>query len=43
MAVLVILVFLRSARSTVITAVSIPMSLLIAVIALFAADYSLIS
>jgi multidrug efflux pump subunit AcrB len=41
MAVLVILVFLRSARSTIITAISIPMSLLIAVIALFATDYSL--
>ena len=41
MAVLVILVFLRSARSTIITAISIPMSLLIAVIALYASDYTL--
>ncbi|MDO5498221.1 MAG: efflux RND transporter permease subunit [Propionibacteriaceae bacterium] len=41
MAVLVILLFLRSARSTIITAISIPLSLLFAVIALYWADYSL--
>ncbi|MDO5681414.1 MAG: efflux RND transporter permease subunit [Propionibacteriaceae bacterium] len=41
MAVLVILIFLRSARSTIITAISIPMSLLIAIVALYATDYTL--
>ncbi|WP_432559878.1 efflux RND transporter permease subunit [Granulicoccus sp. GXG6511] len=41
MAVLVILLFLRSARSTIITAISIPLSLLFAILALYAADYSL--
>ncbi len=40
-AVLVILVFLLSVRSTVITAISIPLSLLIAMVGLWAADYSL--
>lgn len=40
-AVLVILVFLLSLRSTVITAISIPMSLLIAMIALQLGDFSL--
>ncbi|WP_431908233.1 efflux RND transporter permease subunit [Nonomuraea jabiensis] len=41
MAVLVILVFLFSVRSTLVTAVSIPLSVLIALIALWAWDYSL--
>ncbi|HWS31428.1 MAG TPA: efflux RND transporter permease subunit [Actinoplanes sp.] len=41
MAVLIIVMFLRSARSTLVTAVSIPLSLLIALIALWAGDYSL--
>ncbi|MER5836523.1 efflux RND transporter permease subunit, partial [Streptomyces sp. NPDC002130] len=41
MAVLVIVVFLRSVRSTLVTAVSIPLSLLIALIALWTKDYSL--
>ncbi|HEY0696656.1 MAG TPA: efflux RND transporter permease subunit, partial [Micromonospora sp.] len=41
MAVLVILVFLLSVRSTVVTAVSIPLSVLIALIALWVGDYSL--
>ncbi|WP_214409766.1 efflux RND transporter permease subunit [Sphaerisporangium fuscum] len=41
MAVLVILVFLFSLRSTIVTAVSIPLSVLIALIALWAQDYSL--
>ncbi|WP_081998717.1 efflux RND transporter permease subunit [Sinomonas humi] len=40
-AVLVILVFLLSVRSTLVTAVSIPLSLLITFIGLFAAHYSL--
>ncbi|MFB6612360.1 efflux RND transporter permease subunit [Agromyces sp. NPDC056379] len=40
-AVLVILVFLLSLRSTIITAVSIPLSLLIAMIGLWIGDYSL--
>ncbi len=40
-AVLIILVFLLSVRSTVITAISIPLSLLIAMVGLWAADYSL--
>ncbi len=40
-AILVILVFLLSVRSTVITAISIPMSLLIALIGLWLGDYSL--
>ena len=40
-AVLVILVFLLSVRSTVITAISIPLSLLIAMVGLWASDYSL--
>lgn len=40
-AVLVILVFLLSVRSTIVTAVSIPVSVVIALIALWAADYSL--
>ncbi|MFF2273763.1 efflux RND transporter permease subunit [Agromyces sp. NPDC058136] len=40
-AVLVILVFLLSLRSTIITAVSIPLSLLIAMIGLWVGDYSL--
>ena len=40
-AVLVILVFLLSLRSTVVTAVSIPLSVLIALILLWAWDYSL--
>ncbi|MFI7442899.1 efflux RND transporter permease subunit [Nonomuraea indica] len=40
-AVLVILVFLLSVRSTVVTAVSIPLSVVIALIALWAGDYSL--
>ncbi|MGR6321820.1 efflux RND transporter permease subunit [Micromonospora soli] len=41
MAVVVILVFLLSVRSTVVTAVSIPLSVLVALIALWAGDYSL--
>ncbi|MGN9843917.1 efflux RND transporter permease subunit [Nonomuraea sp. H19] len=41
MAVLVILVFLFSIRSTLVTAVSIPLSVLIALIALWGWDYSL--
>ncbi|PWU54514.1 hydrogenase expression protein, partial [Micromonospora globispora] len=41
MAVVVILVFLLSVRSTVVTAVSIPLSVLVALIALWVADYSL--
>lgn len=41
MAVLVILVFLLSVRSTIVTAVSIPLSVLVALIALWVADYSL--
>ncbi|MGW4471679.1 efflux RND transporter permease subunit [Nonomuraea sp. NPDC004354] len=40
-AVLVILVFLLSLRSTLVTAVSIPLSVVIALIALWAGDYSL--
>ena len=40
-AVLIILVFLMSVRSTIITAISIPLSLLIAMIGLQLADYSL--
>jgi len=40
-AVLIILVFLLSVRSTIITAISIPLSLLIALIGLQAGDYSL--
>ncbi|GII32741.1 efflux RND transporter permease subunit [Planotetraspora mira] len=41
MAVLIILVFLTSIRSTIVTALSIPLSVLIALIALWARDYSL--
>ncbi|MFD4606001.1 efflux RND transporter permease subunit [Streptomyces sp. NPDC058464] len=41
MAILVIVLFLRSVRSTLVTAVSIPLSLLIALIALWYEDYSL--
>ncbi|SBT64660.1 hydrophobic/amphiphilic exporter-1, HAE1 family [Micromonospora sediminicola] len=41
MAVVVILVFLLSVRSTVVTAVSIPISVLVALIVLWAGDYSL--
>ncbi|NNG19804.1 MMPL family transporter [Naumannella sp. ID2617S] len=41
MAILVILVFLLSVRSTIITAISIPMSLLIAMISLYATGYTL--
>lgn len=41
MAVLVILVFLRSIRPTVITAISIPLSLLIALVGLWVGGYSL--
>ncbi|MFI2646241.1 efflux RND transporter permease subunit [Micromonospora fulviviridis] len=41
MAVVVILVFLLSVRSTVVTAVSIPLSVLVALIVLWAGDYSL--
>ncbi|MFG1923343.1 efflux RND transporter permease subunit [Cryptosporangium sp. NPDC048952] len=41
MAVLVIVAFLRSARSTLVTALSIPLSLLVALIGLWARDYSL--
>lgn len=40
-AVLVILLFLLSVRSTLVTAVSIPVSVVIALIALWSADYSL--
>ncbi|RGA06652.1 efflux RND transporter permease subunit [Microbispora triticiradicis] len=40
-AVLIILVFLLSVRSTLVTAVSIPLSVVIALIALWAGDYSL--
>ncbi|MFI6317380.1 efflux RND transporter permease subunit [Nonomuraea sp. NPDC050556] len=40
-AVLVILIFLLSVRSTLVTAVSIPLSVVIALIALWAGDYSL--
>lgn len=41
MAAVVILVFLLSVRSTVVTAVSIPLSVLVALIALWVGDYSL--
>ena len=41
MAVIVILVFLLSIRSTLVTAVSIPLSVIIALIALWVGDYSL--
>ncbi|MEV4465294.1 efflux RND transporter permease subunit [Micromonospora echinofusca] len=41
MAVVVILVFLLSIRSTVVTAVSIPLSVVVALIALWIGDYSL--
>ncbi|MFG1676400.1 efflux RND transporter permease subunit [Micromonospora sp. NPDC049282] len=41
MAVVVILVFLLSVRSTVVTAVSIPLSVLVALLVLWAGDYSL--
>ncbi|MGB2569808.1 efflux RND transporter permease subunit [Micromonospora citrea] len=41
MAVVVILVFLLSVRSTVVTAVSIPLSVVVALIALWVGDYSL--
>ena len=41
MAVLVILVFLLSVRSTLVTAVSIPLSVVVALIALWIGDYSL--
>ncbi|MEV5763747.1 efflux RND transporter permease subunit [Micromonospora sp. NPDC052213] len=41
MAVIVILVFLLSIRSTVVTAVSIPLSVVVALIALWIGDYSL--
>ncbi|WP_306207772.1 efflux RND transporter permease subunit [Actinoplanes sp. RD1] len=41
MAVIVILLFLRSARSTLVTAVSIPLSLLIALTVVWTRDYSL--
>ncbi|WP_217561030.1 efflux RND transporter permease subunit, partial [Streptomyces sp. GbtcB6] len=41
MAVLVIVLFLRSARSTLVTAISIPLSLVIALIVLWSRDYSL--
>ncbi|MBL7255125.1 efflux RND transporter permease subunit [Paractinoplanes lichenicola] len=41
MAVIVILVFLLSVRSTLVTAVSIPLSVLIALIALWTGDYTL--
>ncbi|GII95897.1 efflux RND transporter permease subunit [Sinosporangium siamense] len=40
-AVLVILIFLLSLRSTIVTAVSIPLSVVIALLALWAGDYSL--
>ncbi|GAA0801993.1 efflux RND transporter permease subunit [Spirilliplanes yamanashiensis] len=41
MAVIVILVFLLSLRSTLVTAVSIPLSVVVALIALYVGDYSL--
>ncbi|GIE93857.1 efflux RND transporter permease subunit [Paractinoplanes rishiriensis] len=41
MAVIVILVFLLSVRSTLVTAVSIPLSVLVALIALWVGDYTL--
>ncbi|WP_405867874.1 efflux RND transporter permease subunit [Streptomyces sp. NBC_01515] len=41
MAILIIVLFLRSIRSTLVTAVSIPLSLLIALISLWYEDYSL--
>ncbi|MCW8379741.1 efflux RND transporter permease subunit [Streptomyces justiciae] len=41
MAVIVIVLFLRSARSTIVTSVSIPLSLLIALIGVWMKDYSL--
>jgi HAE1 family hydrophobic/amphiphilic exporter-1 len=41
MAVIVILVFLLSVRSTIVTAVSIPLSVLVALLALYFFDYSL--
>ncbi|WP_434744104.1 efflux RND transporter permease subunit [Micromonospora sp. SH-82] len=41
MAIIVILVFLLSVRSTVVTAVSIPLSVLVALLALWIGDYSL--
>jgi HAE1 family hydrophobic/amphiphilic exporter-1 len=41
MAVIVILIFLMSVRSTLVTAVSIPLSVLIALIALWTGDYTL--
>jgi hydrophobic/amphiphilic exporter-1 (mainly G- bacteria), HAE1 family len=41
MAIIIILLFLRSARSTIVTAVSIPLSLVVALIALKMSDYSL--
>ncbi|MET8943191.1 efflux RND transporter permease subunit [Streptomyces sp. NPDC004542] len=41
MAMIVILIFLRSARSTIVTSVSIPLSLLIALIGVWTKDYSL--
>ncbi|GAA2612770.1 efflux RND transporter permease subunit [Paractinoplanes durhamensis] len=41
MAVIVILIFLMSVRSTLVTAVSIPLSVLIALIALWVGDYTL--
>ncbi|WP_431886305.1 efflux RND transporter permease subunit [Micromonospora wenchangensis] len=41
MAVVVILVFLLSVRSTLVTAVSIPLSVVVALLALWAGDYSL--
>ncbi|MFG1602672.1 efflux RND transporter permease subunit [Actinoplanes sp. NPDC049265] len=41
MAIIVILVFLLSIRSTLVTAVSIPLSVLVALIALWIGDYSL--
>ncbi len=41
MAVIVILVFLLSVRSTLVTAVSIPLSVLVALIVLWLGDYSL--
>ncbi|AOS64326.1 efflux RND transporter permease subunit [Actinoalloteichus hymeniacidonis] len=40
-AIVIILLFLLSIRSTLVTAVSIPLSVLIALISLYAADYSL--
>ena len=41
MAIIVILVFLLSVRSTLVTAVSIPLSVLVALLALYGFDYSL--